>query len=252
MLLLLVTAFFLSCPGRNIFPGFSFYTSKLSTIFTCMKKGLSLFLTILSCYVIQGKIHAQKHIQGLIQFTGITITADSLNPVPFANIRIKNTPLGTTTDVYGFFSFVAHEHDTILFNAIGYKPAVFIIPDSITQRRYSLIQLMTTDTITLAAAIIFPWPTYEDFKEAFIHTKIPDDDLERARKNLSSAKIRMMADNYAMDGPMNYRYHMDVQTSKLYYFGQQQPFTIFNPFAWAQFIKAWKEGKFKRREYNED
>lgn len=189
--------------------------------------------------------------KALVQFTGITITADSLAPVSFAKIAVKTTRAGTTADAMGYFSFVAHIGDTILFNALGYKPASFIIPDTIHHRRYSLIQLMTADTLTLPVAIIFPWPTYEEFKEAFLNLDIPDDDLERARKNLAASKIMMMADQLPMDGRMNYNNYIQNQTSKLYYFGQQQPFSIFNPFAWAQFIKAWKEGKFKQKTYED-
>jgi hypothetical protein len=184
----------------------------------------------------------------LVQFSGVTITADSLNPVPYTKILVKHANRGTLTDTYGYFSFVAHKNDTVLFNAMGYKPVVFIIPDSITKQRYSLIQLMTTDTLTLTAAYIFPWPTLEDFKRAFLNTRIPDDQREIARKNLSSSQIKMMAEQAMPDGRENYNNYMQNQTSKLYYFGQQQPFTIFNPFAWAQFIKAWKEGKFKKKE----
>jgi hypothetical protein len=189
--------------------------------------------------------------KALVQFTGITITADSLAPVSFARIAVKTTRVGTTTDAMGYFSFVAHIGDTILFNALGYKPASFIIPDTIHYQRYSLIQLMTADTLTLPVAIIFPWPTYEEFKEAFLNLDIPDDDLERARKNLAASKIMMMADQLPMDARMNYNNYIQNQTSKLYYFGQQQPFSIFNPFAWAQFVKAWKEGKFKRKTYED-
>jgi hypothetical protein len=183
----------------------------------------------------------------LIQFSGITITADSLNPVPYTKIYDLSSHRGTASDVMGYFSFVARKNDTVVFTALGYKPARFFIPDSITKNRYSLIQLMSADTLTLAEAIIFPWPTYEDFKRAFIETRIPDDDLEIARKNLQASDIRMRAEDYPMDANMNYRNYQDNQASKLYYFGQQQPFNIFNPFAWAQFIKAWKEGKFKRK-----
>lgn len=184
----------------------------------------------------------------LVQFSGITITADSLNPVPYAKIHDINSRRGSTSDVNGYFSFVAHKKDTVIFTALGFKPVSFVIPDTITKQRYSLIQLMTADTLTLAAAYIFPWPTLEDFKRAFIETKIPDDDLEIARKNLQAADIRMRAEEYPMDANMNYRNFIDTQTSKLYYFGQQQPFSIFNPFAWASFIKAWKDGKFKSQE----
>lgn len=190
--------------------------------------------------------------ENLVQFSGVTITADSLNPVPYTHVKVQNSRRGTVSDNFGYFSFVAHKDDTVVFDALGYKPAVFIIPDTITKQRYSLIQLMTADTITLPPAFIFPWPTYEEFKQAFINLDIPDDDLEIARKNLSGEKIRMYADRMPMDGTMNYNNYIQNQTSKLYYYGQQQPYTIFNPFAWAQFIKAWKEGKFQKKEYRED
>jgi hypothetical protein len=208
----------------------------------------TLFFLLLLCPSLKSQVIPED----LIQFSGITVTADSLNPVPYTRIVVKNKNKGTTSDMFGYFSFVAHQRDTILFNALGFKPASFVIPDSITKSRYSLIQLMTGDTLTLSAAYIFPWPTYEDFKIAFANLKIPDDDLERARKNLDPDKIRMMADNYPMTAAMNYNNYIENQTSKLYYFGQQQPFNIFNPFAWAQFIKAWKEGKFKRKKYQEE
>ena len=197
-------------------------------------------------------VHAQESSdEYLVQFSGVVITVDSLNPVPYAKISVHNANRGTMSDVYGYFSFVAHKNDTVIFSALGYKTNSFIIPDTITKQRYSLIQLMSGDTLTLPPAFIFPWPTLEDFKRAFINNKIPDDDYEIARKNLAAAKIQMYASNYPMDANMNYNYVINNQTSKLYYFGQQQPFTIFNPFAWAQFIKAWKDGKFKRKEYKE-
>ncbi|MCX6252704.1 MAG: carboxypeptidase-like regulatory domain-containing protein [Bacteroidetes bacterium] len=193
-------------------------------------------------------IQAQETDKDLVQFSGITITADSLNPVPFTKILIRNTKKGTTSDVNGYFSFVAKKHDSIIFTALGFKPERFIIPDTITKNRYSLIQLMTADTITLPAAYIFPWPTLEDFKRAFVNTEIPDDDLTRAKKNLNPDDLRRRMENYPMDGTMNFNNYIETQTSRLYYFGQQQPFAIFNPFAWAKFIKAWKEGKFKRKD----
>ena len=212
-----------------------------------MKKSLFCFMMLLSLLLHSNILQAQNQEDNssLVQFSGITITADSLNPVPYTKIIDIGSHRGTTSDVNGYFSFVAHRKDTVVFTALGFKPASFIIPDTITKQRYSLIQLMTADTLTLAAAFIFPWPTYEDFKRAFIEIKIPDDDLEIARKNLQAADIRMRAEDYPMDANMNYRNYIDNQTSKLYYFGQQQPFNIFNPFAWAQFIKAWKDGKFK-------
>jgi hypothetical protein len=215
-----------------------------------MKQSLCYWFTLPILLIFSNNLQAQVQDENssLVQFSGITITADSLNPVPYTKIVDIGSHRGTTSDINGYFSFVAHKNDTVAFTALGFKPVSFIIPDTITKQRYSLIQLMTTDTLTLAAAFIFPWPTYEDFKRAFVELKIPDDDLEIARKNLLAADIRMRAEDYPMDANMNYRNYIDTQTSKLYYFGQQQPFNIFNPFAWAQFIKAWKNGKFKSKE----
>jgi hypothetical protein len=185
--------------------------------------------------------------EDVIQFSGVVVDADSLSAVPYTSIIIKNTRRGTLSDVYGYFSFVALKNDTIIFSSMGYKMNTFVIPDTITQKRYSMIHVMNADTIMLSPTIIYPWPTQEEFKKAFIELDIPDDDIEIARKNLARAEMKDRMMNYQMDGSMNYKNYMQNETSKLYYAGQSTPITIFNPFAWVQFIKAWKEGKFKRK-----
>jgi hypothetical protein len=231
---------------KSWFLRFKMATNHLSRM---KKNSILLFLfLVIPFFASSQQTHDNEENLKLVQFSGMTITADSLNPVPYSKIVDVCNHRGTTSDVNGYFSFVAHKKDTVVFTALGYKPVSFVIPDTITKQRYSMIQLMTADTLTLPAAFIFPWPTLEEFKRAFVELKIPDDDLEIARKNLAAADIRMRAENYPMDANMNYRNFIDNQTSKLYYVGQQQPFNIFNPFAWAQFIKAWKEGKFKSQE----
>ncbi len=50
----------------------------------------------------------------------------------------------------------------------------------------------------------------------------------------------------AMDGDENADYYMRQEAAEFYYDGQIPPMNIFNPFAWAQFIKAWKNGDFKK------
>jgi hypothetical protein len=182
-----------------------------------------------------------------VQFSGIVVTGDSISPVSFTNIVIKNTWRGTVADYYGYFSFVARKYDTIVFSAVGFKKAEFVIPDTISADRYSLIQVMSADTILLPQTVIYPWPSREDFKEHFLTYDVPDDDYERARKNLEGSKIREMAASYPMDGSMNFKNSMQLQQDRLYYIGQTQPISVLNPFAWAEFIKAWKEGKFKRK-----
>jgi hypothetical protein len=184
----------------------------------------------------------------LVQFSGVVVTGDSLHPVPFASIMIKSTYRGTVSDYYGFFSFVAKMRDTIEFSALGFKKAFFVIPDTLTDNRCSLIQMLKSDTIQLPEARIFPWPTKEQFKDAFLSLHIPDDDLERAKKNLDPYKMSFIAENTPMDGSMNFRNQMMNQSSRLYYAGQLPPIQLLNPVAWAKFIQMWQEGAFKSKD----
>jgi len=205
-------------------------------------------IIMLALFGTSWRLSAQVAEDDLIQFSGIVVTAESLQPVPYTNISIKNTWRGTIADYYGYFSFVAFKADTIIFSSVGFKTGYYAIPDSITGNRYSMIQVMTNDTIILSQTVIYPWPSKEKFKEAFLRFDVPDDDFERAKKNMNQAQLASIAENYPMDGSMNFRHSMQLYQEKLYYNGQTQPITILNPFAWAEFIKAWQEGKFKRKE----
>jgi len=198
------------------------------------------------------KANCQEVNSDLVQFSGIVVSSDgdNLKPVPFTSIAVKNTHRGTTSDYYGYFSFVARKKEVVLFTSLGYKRASYTIPDTITSNRYSLIQIMTKDTIILAETVIYPWPTREQFKEAFIKLKIPDDDYLRAQKNLALMDRKERGVPYegspnVMDGASNYQSYMSEQYDKMYYKGQIIPNNLLNPFAWADFFKAWKEGKFK-------
>ena len=183
-----------------------------------------------------------------IQFSGVVVTGGSLDPVPFVNIVEKQSRRGTSSDYYGFFSFVAAPGDTILFSSIGYKQTEYIIPDSLEGNRYSLIQKIEEDTILLKAKNVYPWPSKEQFKEAFLALDIPNDDLERAIANLDPEILAAKQEAYPAGGGINFKWQMDQVKSQLYYAGQAPPNHLLNPLAWAKFIKAWRDGDFKRKE----
>jgi len=215
-----------------------------------MKKSSGLFIGLLllfSAGIASAQEEEEYNMDELIQFSGVIITSDSLTAIPLAHIIVINSMRGTVSDFNGYFSFVAKKLDTVEFSAVGYKADRFIVPDSITNNRYSIIQLMSTDTIWLSETVIYPWPTKAEFKEAFLTLEIPDDDLEIARKNLNPRQLLVKAEHLPAEGSVNFKYLVDQQVEKLYYNGQTQPITVLNPFAWAKFVKAWKDGKFKRR-----
>ena len=184
----------------------------------------------------------------LVQFSGVVVTSDSLQPIPFTSLMIKNTYRGTISDYFGFFSFVAKMGDTVEFSALGYKRANFVIPDTLTDQRCSMIQILKQDTILLKEVVIFPWPTKEQFKEAFIQLHVPDDDLTRAEKNLDPDKLAFIGSTMAMDGSLNFKTYVEQQTTRLYYAGQLPPNNLLNPVAWAKFIQMWQNGAFKKKD----
>ena len=210
-----------------------------------MKKCLFTFTTLLLlniCFFLQ----AQNPKNDVIQLSGILVSGDTLTPVPFANVTIKSTGRSTMSDYFGFFSIVVKKKDEIVFSALGYKNSNYVIPDTLSQNRYSLIQILTIDTIYLKEAIIYPWATYEQFKKAFVKITIPDDNYEKAIKNFVMInQLKDKWEDYPMDANMNYNNFVNQKISKLYYAGQLPPNNLLNPFAWASFFKAWKNGKLK-------
>lgn len=183
--------------------------------------------------------------EDLIQFSGVVITADSLNPVPFANVLIENTHRGTMTDYYGYFSFVAQKGDSILFSSVGFQRAHFVIPDTLTSNRYSLMQILVRDTVQLKEQVVYPWPSREQFKEAFLALRVPDTDVDRARRNLEMADMVQRMDAAMPSGGETFKASMQQYQSQLYYAGQTAPINVLNPLAWSEFVKAWKRGDFK-------
>ncbi|MFL5754515.1 MAG: carboxypeptidase-like regulatory domain-containing protein, partial [Bacteroidia bacterium] len=115
----------------------------------------------------------KKNKPKLIQFSGVVVESDSLKPLPFTSILVKGTSHGTVSDYYGFFTLVAQAGDEIEFASVAYKDASYIIPDTLTASNYSIIQVMRLDTITLAPVTIYPWPTREEFKKAFLKLDVP-------------------------------------------------------------------------------
>lgn len=209
-----------------------------------------LLVAILGFQLISGKAQTIDQ-SGLVQFSGVIVTSDSLAPVPYTSVMIKSSNRGTVSDYFGFFSFVAKMKDTIEFAAIGFKKATFVIPDTLSDNRCSMIQILRADTILLREVVIFPWPTKEQFKEAFIRLRVPEDDRARAEKNLNEEKMAYLANNMSMDGSMNFKYAMEQHSTRLYYAGQLPPNNLLNPVAWSKFIKMWQDGAFSKKDKKE-
>ncbi len=63
----------------------------------------TLFLLPLSEKLAMNNNTGRDKSRNIIQLSGLVVTGDSLKPLPYTTIMIKNTNRGTTTDYYGFF-----------------------------------------------------------------------------------------------------------------------------------------------------
>lgn len=211
-----------------------------------MKKNL--LLLIIGCFVIislQAQDTDAK--DSVVQLYGVVMTADSLEALPAVSVVVKGQNRGTITNNQGVFSIVVLKGDVIEFTSVGFRPKTVKIPSNIEGRQYSIIQLMVTDTIYLAATIIKARPSREQFERDFLNTKIPDDNLELARKNNNEDTRRLLIATLPRDGREAASNYLTKQAASNYYKGQIPPQNIFNPLAWAEFIQAWKRGDFKKK-----
>jgi hypothetical protein len=183
----------------------------------------------------------------LVQFSGLVLdgTDENLIPVPYTNILVVGKQRGTYSNYEGFFSIVVRKGDVIEFSAVGYKTTRYYIPKNLNDNRYSIVQLMTQDTINLPETVVFPWPSREHFKLEFLAMDVTPELQENAMRNLAEELINQSIQTLPYDGKENANYYLQRQASQTYYIGQRPPMNIFNPIAWKQFFDAWKRGDFK-------
>lgn len=204
--------------------------------------GLAFFLCVNGSYSF-----SQNESERLVQLIGVVVSSDNLEPMPYSSIYNKTTRRGTVGDAYGYFALVCRPLDTLIFNYIGYKSNAYIVPDSVSTFSHSLIHLMEPDTITGKTVTVYPWPSKEDFARAFINMDPYEDDIRRAQRQLSGRSLAQIAATLPTDASLTYSWQQQQQQNMLYSHGQFPVSNLLNPIAWAQFIKAWKQGKLKRQ-----
>lgn len=204
--------------------------------------------TLLAClFFVPGRAQ-NRFWENVIQITGVTMTADSLRAVPDVTIEVKNKDRGTYSSKYGVFSLVCSKGDTISFSAVGYRPKLYTVPREMEGQYFNMVQLMVQDTFYLPETIIRPLPYGDEFDYAFKYWEIPEDKYAVAQRNTSKRAMAYLMRNTPKDGRENQAYYQADQARQGYYYGQQRPIGIFNPFKWGEFFNAWKRGDFKRKD----
>jgi hypothetical protein len=190
---------------------------------------------------------AQQQEKPLVQFSGIVYNADSTAvAVPYVTItNVSNHNQVNLANYKGYFSFVAHEQDTLLFTSIGFAAVKVVIPPNVTHKSYTLQVKIKPQMINLPTFHVFPWATTDEFRKDFLSMKLADDDLEIARKNISRSSIIALESSLPRDA-------QEIQSSwaqnEHINLMNQHSITnpLLNPIAWGTLIQQISAGDKSR------
>jgi hypothetical protein len=183
-----------------------------------------------------------------INVSGIVVEGDSSYGIPGVHIYIPKARIGTITNSVGFFSIPSQIGDTLIISAVGYKTHQLLIPER-SEEGISILIDMQADTTMLPVVEIYPYPTKELFKEAFLALELPDNKVyENFEKNLNQEQLAKLAKELEVGGSANHRYYMNQQIHFNANKNFAPSFSFLNPFAWAQFIKSIKRGDLKKKD----
>lgn len=187
---------------------------------------------------------ATKDSLKFVQLTGIVVN-DSLERLPFTAVYDKTTSRGVIADYYGYFALVVHPGDTLQFSFVGYKKKTFIIPEPDSTNELSIVSMLESDTILAKPVNVYPWPSKEEFAEAFVNLKIDNDAITRAKERLSPQEMAFVYGDLSSDPSLSYGTQSQQYLNQIYYRGQMRPNNLMNPVAWSNFLKSLNNGDLK-------
>ena len=185
--------------------------------------------------------NAQEDDPKVIQFTGVLMGQDSTNVIPGAHVYLPKGGRGVTTNPYGFFSLPVVQGDSIVFSAIGYKRAFYIVPEHRDDTSLKVIVTLEEDVTFLQEVEVFPFPNEEMFKRAVVTMKLPEDrDEQNLRSWISAIYMQKNYGYFPSSAAMNYRYFQDQQLQQFNNRFAPNTINLMNPWAWSDFINSIK------------
>ena len=200
---------------------------------------LLLKFNLLVCVLVFATVYAQNNV---VQISGVIISEenDSIVPLPFAHVLNKTRNEGTLSRIDGYFSLPAMPGDTIVIEYVGYQPWTLIVPD--TDKVFYVVKL-EPDTITLQEAVVYPWPSPEQFKQAFLALQLEEPSYVQT---LSPEVLNKLAYEPTETPPELAQAQTFAQHTQQFYYYRQLPSSFVNLWAWAKFFQ-WLKAKKKKR-----
>ena len=178
----------------------------------------------------------------VVQVSGLVVTGDSLRPLPYATVYRVRDSRGTMTDARGFFSIPVLEGDTLMFSSTGYIQRDVIITNGGEKNRISIVQPMGRDTIMMNEAFIYPWPSRESFKREFMALGLDETAYDIGQQALDPFDIYDRLIDVGQDGQGVISAELRQMSLDYGTAGSLPTTNLLNPVAWAQFLRALKNG----------
>jgi hypothetical protein len=115
----------------------------------------------------------------LYQLSGIVMNGQDGKAIPFANVAVKGTYRGISTDETGFYSLVVRPGDSVSVSVVGFKSKSYLVPDTLVGIRQSLHFMIYPDTVELDPVEVYPWPNQDELRNAMLALDVvsPEDQI---------------------------------------------------------------------------
>ncbi|WP_017731364.1 peptidase associated/transthyretin-like domain-containing protein [Nafulsella turpanensis] len=172
-------------------------------------------------------------------FGGVVVDRATSEIIPHATVKNKTQNVDVLADSTGFFSIEAREGDTLIFEAMLYRPSSFIVPEGYNGRQFGFIAGLQQDAVLLKEVEVAGFPSQQQFEQAIL--MIDPGNVVEKTVVLNEELEDITADKTNMQG-----YILEANRDYMIYeiTGNPQPNNFLNPERWAKFINDWQEGVF--------
>lgn len=175
----------------------------------------------------------------VVRVTGVVVDQADTRALPYVTIKNKNADGDFLTDTTGYFSLMAQPGDTLLFEAMSYRPDQYVVPRDADGGHFAIVEVMQKDAVLLEEVTIRGFPTQQQFEQIFL--RIDPDDLPENTERLRDHVGETVRDETNMQ-----QYIFEYNNRQMVYWLSREgpPNDFLNPERWVEFVRAWQDGRF--------
>lgn len=201
-------------------------------------------LTLFSTWFSELSVYAQNiESRRVIQFSGVIIDQETLEPLIGVHIFSPRYGKGSTTDYFGKYSFAIKEGDSLLVTTVGYEKKSIIVPSpEPNEDKYTMLIELVSSPTYLEEVEVTAFPSEQLFRDAILalNTGISYD-----QRNLNKTTAFINSMQLYKDIPRssseNFNDALAIKQQELRNRYEPKVFSPVNPVAWVKLIRSLKK-----------